>query len=243
MTRCLGRKAVKTDSRTLRLACYITPALPPPPAQVDWSPAVTGWGVLLNDQLGDCTIAGVGHAVQTLTANVSGQAVVTDDDVLSYYKLWDGYDGTPATDNGGIELDVLNNWQKNGFAGHALLAFAQANPANTTEVKQAINLFGGLYIGMQVPNFIMAGPAPGVWDVTPNDGGIDGGHCVWVVGYNDDLVKFVSWGTLYEMKWAFWARYVDEAHALLSNDFIKANGLDPAGFDLSALQADLAAIV
>ncbi len=36
----------------------------------------------------------------------------------------------PTPISGGIELDVLNNWQKNGLAGHTLLAFADPSLAN-----------------------------------------------------------------------------------------------------------------
>ena len=50
----------------------------------------------------------------------------------SYYENWDGYvPGNPSTDTGGIELDVLNDWQKQGFAGHALMAFADPKDSAT----------------------------------------------------------------------------------------------------------------
>ncbi len=69
----LGRKAIKTDTRTLALGRYLTPSLPPPPAAQDWTKGITAWGMMLNgpepsepqfpDGLGDCTIAGCGHAI------------------------------------------------------------------------------------------------------------------------------------------------------------------------------------
>src|SRR6266700_2460889 len=55
----LGRKAIKTDSRTLALGNYLKPSLPPPPPAKDWTCGVTEWGMMGNDKLGDCTIAGV----------------------------------------------------------------------------------------------------------------------------------------------------------------------------------------
>ena len=70
MTYRLGRKCVKTDSRTLRLAKY-TADLPTPPASSDWTKGITQWGMMLNDTLGDCTIAGLGHALQVWTVNAS----------------------------------------------------------------------------------------------------------------------------------------------------------------------------
>jgi hypothetical protein len=46
---------------------------------------------------------------------------------------------------------------------------------------------------------------------------------------------------LKKMTRAFWQAYCDEAHALLSPDWIAAQG-SPSGFDLAQLQADLSAI-
>src|SRR5271170_5227132 len=89
--RKLGRKAIKTDSRTLRLSRYFTAELPPPPKAVGWAHGIRQFGMLMNDTLGDCTIAGVGHAVQVLTANATKEAVITDDMALRYYESWDGY--------------------------------------------------------------------------------------------------------------------------------------------------------
>ena len=239
----LGRKAVKTDSRTLRLARYLTAALPPPPVSCDWTKSVTDFGVMLNDNLGDCTIAACGHAVQIWSlSNVGLELTVTDSDILAAYEAWDGYNpADPSTDQGGICLDVLTNWKKNSLAGHALLGFAIPSVSNLTELKQAVNLFGGLYIGMSVPNFIMNPAPPPLWDVVADDGGIDGGHCVFCCGYDEDTISFISWGRVYKMTTAYWAKYVDEAYALLSSVFIGSNGA-PNGFDLDQLTADLSAI-
>src|ERR1017187_345651 len=150
--RFLGRKAVVVDSRTVKLGTYLAPTLPVPPPAVSWSKQISSWGVMLNDQLGDCTIAGCGHAVQTWSANLGNEITVSDSTVLAAYEAWDGYNpADPSTDQGGIELDVLNNWKQNSLAGHALLAFATVNLANLSQLRSAISLFGGLYIGVGLP--------------------------------------------------------------------------------------------
>ncbi len=150
--RRLGRKAVKTDTRTLMLGDYLTPSLPPPPPAKDWTVGITGWGMMMNDHLGDCTIAGVGHAVQVWTANTGSIVTVPDSTIETYYENWDGYvPGNPSTDTGGIELDVLTDWQQQGFAGHALMAFADPKYTNLVEIRQSIALFGGVYIGLSLP--------------------------------------------------------------------------------------------
>lgn len=243
--RKLGRKAVKTDSRTLKLAQYLGPALPPPPPSADWTQGITSWGMMLNDTLGDCTIAGCGHAVQVWTANAGREATVPNATIEKYYEKWDGYKpGDPSTDNGGVELDVLNKWKQQGFAGNVLTAFADPNPANLTEIRQSIALFGGVYIGLSLPN---TAQNQDVWDVTPNGGadadpGSWGGHCVFVPKYDENGFTCITWGAPKTMTLAFWNAYCDEAHTLLSPDWIAAKG-SPSGFDQAQLLADLRAIV
>lgn len=238
----LGRKAIKTDSRTLRMALYFLPALPPPPAACDWTKGVVDWGMMLNDNLGCCTIAGVGHALQVFTLNAGKEITVPDSSIESYYEAWDGYNpNDPSTDQGGIELDVLNLWKKTGFLGHELAAFGDVVPKHTENVKQSINLFGGVYIGVSLPASAQA-QVGGVWDVDHTQEGAPGswgGHCVFVCAYDPDGLTCITWGKLQRMTWAFWNEYVDEAHALISPDFIAANGLDPAGFNITQLQKDL----
>lgn len=240
----LGRKAVKWDSRTLRLASYLG-NLPPAPTSVDWSKGITDWGMMLNDQLGDCTVAGAAHAIQVWSANLGQVQTVNNQDVLAAYEAWDGYVvGQPDTDQGGIELDVLTKWKASGLAGHRLLAFASiAAIGGLVEVRQAIHLFGGAYIGLGLP---ATAQSQDVWDLVPNGGddardGSWGGHCVYVVGYDPTGFTCITWGQLKKMTTRFWLNYCDEAYALLGADWIGAKG-SPEGFNLEQLQTDLAQI-
>jgi len=240
----LGRKAIKTDTRTLALGDYLTPSLPPPPATADWTKGIASWGMMLNDTLGDCTIAGCGHAVQVWSANTGGMVTVPDPTIESFYEKWDGYvPGDPSTDNGGVELDVLNDWQKQGFAGNALMAFADPKPSSLVEVRQSIALFGGVYIGLSLP---LTAQTQAVWDVVPKGGakakpGSWGGHCVFVPKYDQNGFTCITWGQQKTMTLAFWKKYVDEAHTLFGQSWLSAKGA-PNGFDEAQLQADLNAI-
>lgn len=241
----LGRKAIKTDSRTLAMSTYLTPSLPPPPPKADWTKGVTSWGMMMNDSLGDCTIAGVAHAIQVWTANSGTMFTTPDATVEQYYAQWDGYKpGDPSTDNGGIELDVLNDWKKQGFAGRTLAAFADPKFANLDEIRQSIALFGGVYIGLSLP---ITAQKQDVWDVVAKGGaaakkGSWGGHCVFVPRYDQNGFTCITWGQLKTMTVAFWNKYCDEAHTLLSPDWISAKG-SPGGFAMAQLQADLKAIL
>jgi hypothetical protein len=242
----LGRKAIKTDTRTLRMARYLTPELPPPPPSIDWSRGQSQWGMMLNDTLGDCTIAGVGHAVQVWNLNTATQPAsvetISDSTLLSYYERWDGYNpGDPSSDQGGIELDVLKNWRKDGFAGHKLLAFADPSVTNLDEIRQSIALFGGVYIGVSLP---LTAQSQDLWDVVDDGGdaaeaGSWGGHCVFVPAYDAGSFTCITWGAPKKMTLAFWQQYCDEAHTLLGADWLTEKG-SPAGFNQAQLLEDLA---
>jgi hypothetical protein len=235
----LGRKAVKTDSRTLRLERYLTAALPAAPATCDWTKGQTAWGMLMNDTLGDCTIAGALHAIEAWGLNSGHPITFIDTDALDYYEIFDGYNpDDPSTDQGGVLLDVLNLWKKHGINGHTMTAYASVNPANLDEVKQAIALFGPLYTGMNFPNSAMDQQE---WTVT-DDTSIDGGHCVVLIGYNETGPVAISWGALYQMTWEFFSAYFDEIYAAISPDWFNKSGVDPTGLNLAQLEADLALI-
>ena len=250
----LGRRSIRYDSRQLMLARY-TQALEPPPVAVDWMKGITEWGMMLNgpdpanpprlaEGLGCCTISACAHAVQVWTANLGRMVTIPDAGILAAYEVVDGYDpANPSTDQGGVELDVLKAWRKFGFAGHRLAAFADPPRANLKEIRQAINLFGGVYIGLAMP---VTAQTQDIWHIgDPDDPdsqpGTWGGHCVFVPKYDEFSFTCITWGGLQKMTLPFWEQCCDEAHALLSNDWLGAKG-SPAGLDLALLEADLQAV-
>jgi len=236
----LGKQTPRWDRRTLQFARYLTPQLPPPPPRIDYSNRAAHYGMLANDSLGDCTIAGVGHAVQVFTLNAGKEAAVTDSEVVSYYEKWCGYNPRyPSTDQGGVEIDVLNDWRQQGFGGFPLLAYAAMNPQNEMHIKQAVALFGVVYIGLALP---MTAQRQTVWSLVNDHGSGDaqpgswGGHCVVLVGYNGIGPRCITWGEVKQMTWRFAAKYMDEAYALLAKEWT------PKGFSLAQLEADLRAV-
>ena len=204
MTRCLGRRPARHDERTLRFATYAK-ALPPPPDQCDWSTKTPQWPMMLNDKLGDCTIAAAGHMIEAWTANTTGAAgqVVADSAILAAYEAVSGYKpGKPSSDKGAIELDVLKYWRKTGIGGHKISAFAAVAPKTHVHVQQATYLFGGVYLGIALPiaaqSLLDAGRP---WDLPNRRPGADwlagswGGHAVPVVAYDQNWLTIITWGT------------------------------------------------
>ena len=239
----LGRGAVKTDHRTLKLGKYLKHGMSAPPASKDWTKGIANWGMMLNDQHADCTIAAVAHAVQVWSAHTSGEVTVPDFVILHHYEKWDGFKPeNPKSDGGGSELNVLNNWRKTSFDKHKLVAFADPAYTNLEEIRHAINIFGGVYIGLSLP---LSAKTQDVWDVVPHGAhtkpGSWGGHAVFVPKYDEHSFTCITWGALKKMTVPFWREYVDEAHALLGHDWLEAKG-SPSGFDLDQLKADLGLI-
>jgi hypothetical protein len=237
----LGKLPARTDIRTLRLRRYIDrAALPLPPTAIDLARAVPEWPMYANDRLGDCTTAAAGHMIEVWTAaahglaeEISERAVV---DAFERVKLVDPVTG----DEGAVELDVLKLWRNTGIGGHRIGAFASVSSLDRELVRTGAYLFGGLYIGLQLPQ---TAQEQELWDWThrldgPAAPGSWGGHAVDIVAYDSHGLTAVTWGRLQLMTWSFWDRYCDEAYCILSNDFLE-KGRAPNGFDLAALERDL----
>jgi hypothetical protein len=237
----LGKLPARVDPRSLSLAHYVDrEVLPAPPPVLDLSAQVAEWPMYANDRLGDCTTAAAGHMIEAWTAATAGAPVeVTEASVLAAFDAVKIVD--PATgEEGAVELDVLKLWRSAGIGGHRIGAFARVARDDRDLVTTGTWLFGGLYIGLQLP--LRAGDQD-VWEWTgrldgPDAPGSWGGHAVDVVAYDDGGVTVVTWGALKRMTWAFWDRYCDEAWCVLSADYLVA-GRSPAGFDLEALRHDL----
>ncbi|MFL5953337.1 MAG: hypothetical protein ACJ76I_04420 [Gaiellaceae bacterium] len=240
----LGKLPVRTDVRTLSLARYLDlQALPAPPAIFAETAKVTDWPMYANDRVGDCTTAAAAHMIEAWTAAARGQAVViTEQAVLDAFdrvKLVDPMTG----EEGAIELDVLRYWRKYGIGEHTIGAYARVSVNSTPLARTGAWLFGGLYIGLQLP---LTAQGEDVWDWAGSLAGDArpgswGGHAVDVVGYDPEGLTVVTWGRLKRMTWSFWDRYCDEAYCILSEDFLD-EGRAPNGFDLAALKADLALV-
>jgi hypothetical protein len=150
----------------------------------------------------------------------------------------------PATDNGAVELDVLNYWRQQGIAGHKIDAYAAFDADDLQTVRQAVALFGGAYIGLALP---LSARQQAVWDVpslwsrlrNQDAPGSWGGHAVPVLAYDPDGLTCITWGAKKRMTWQFFAQYCNEAYAPLSHDWLTAQGKDPEGLDMATLEVDL----
>lgn len=239
----LGKKPARIDANRLKLRNYLPTALPVP-ASADWTLKVPTWGMMLNDLEGDCVFAGGGHAVQTWTAAQGVDRTPPDYQVQYYYEQWAGYDpARPSTDQGYIEIDFLNNWRKFGYCGAILDGYADPDWRNIEHIKLSIALFGGVYIGVQLPQSAMDQFSAGQpWTMT-GDTRVVGGHALWAPAYDQEWIYPITWGKKQPMAWDCLASWADEAHTLRSPLFLNAQGEAASRIDLKAWDADLSLII
>lgn len=237
-----GRNEKKNDPRTLQLGKYLT-TVPLPPS-VDWTTKLTQpWGMLGNDNEGDCTIAAKCHIYMAQAINASGARLIftTAQALKAYSALMVATGYPPNADEGASMLDALNFARNTGIDGHKVGAFAEIQPTNHDHIKYAVYVFGAVDIGLNLPQSAEDQFSAGqTWDVVKGSP-IAGGHDVPIVGYNETGPLCVTWGQVQQMTWAFLDKYCDEAYAVLDPDWLSSDK-SPGGFDLATLTADLAAI-
>jgi hypothetical protein len=213
------------------------------PATVDFASQVVDWPMYGNDQIGDCTAACAGHQIQAWTRYTGTEVDIPEPDIIQLYSAVSGYDpATGANDNGAVIQDVLTYWRKSGVpvAGHKILAFAQLK--DLSQVKQALWLFGSVYLGVNVPQSALDqfnNDQP--WTVVQNSP-IEGGHAIPLQYAGDGNLPYqvVTWGKLQGMDQHWFDAYVEEAWIVITDDWLNKNGNTPEGFNLQQLGADLA---
>lgn len=241
----LGLKQFIPDVRDLKFKNYRTDApLPKHPASFGHESLVTEWGMLGNDQYGDCVWAGAAHETMLWNA-IAGKPIpnFTDEAVLSDYAAVTGFNPeTGDGDNGTDMRDAAKYRQSTGIVDadgnrHKIGAYVWVDKGDFDSFLEAVWLFGSAAIGFQVPQSAEDQFGEGkVWDVVKRSP-IIGGH--YIPGVADRAYpEFVTWAKIQPCTKNFYMTYVDTAVAYLSEEFL-ADGKSPEGFSLATLQYDL----
>ncbi|HZX72675.1 MAG TPA: hypothetical protein VFE77_17915 [Rhodanobacter sp.] len=215
-----GKRKAKRDGRNLMFAMLLKPP-PALPAEYDFDVAHNGIPTPMfgNDQYGDCVMAGRAH--QTLRFEKAEQnklIAITDNDVLHEYFSESG-----GADSGLVVLDSLKEWRSTGWIAakrrYKIKAFAEIDRGKNTEVKRAVFMDIGLGLGLTLPDSAMPQFYAGKpWSVVGGKAGKpnpNSGHYVYVPGYTTSGPVCVTWGRKQQMSWAFFAKYCDEAYAII----------------------------
>jgi hypothetical protein len=249
-----GKLAPRHDHRTALLYNFLNhEVLPPPKDETDWFAKMQeDLGMMGNDVAGDCSAAGLAHLLQLWTTNVGQGVEATTEEVIEIYKtltfeangiaydpdaLPDAYGENP-TDTGLVLLDVLVHWKNIGFmiGGklHQIGGFMKVNHNNATEYRTAIDMFGGLYTGVALPQAAMDALGR-QWGAAEASGPVAGGHCMTAGKQNATGTTYVTWGKRQDAIWPWVLAATDEAYAVVSQDWIGDHGLAPSGLCIAKL--------
>lgn len=256
-TKKIGVKPRPSHIKTCKLSKYLNvSALPTPAATYDWqTKAPNSLQMFLNDQIGDCAVAGYLHHKETVL-QAAGLGISFLDPVALEIYQWatadenggKGYDpnasfsGENPTDTGLVLASFLEDLRKRGL----IYAHAEVNLANAAEVAAARYLFGGLYVGVDLPMFTqnqtdlwyIPTPAQNLGDPTP---GSWGGHCIYERGTTaNGNVIITSWGQTIIVTPPWMQKYRTEAHVIVHKHSAAAfDSLAKANLGLNDLVADL----
>ena len=246
----LGKLPARKDSVVFKLSAYLTHAVvatAPPASHIVKEYYPKTWGMLGNDQYGDCVFAGAGHETMFWNDEAKSSLDFTDGSILSDYSAVTGFSPTNPDSDQGTDMQVAASYRrKTGIVDahgkrHMITAYLALHPGDVTQLKQAIYLFGAVGIGIEFPSTAMAQFNAGKpWTIQPK-AQIEGGHYVSAVGYSKTHVYIVTWGKVQRMSWAFFKKYCDEAVAYLSEERL-LNGKTVSGLNVAQLQGDLSAL-
>jgi hypothetical protein len=257
----LGRRPMDRTRPRLILEKYLDPraslsaaGLPAVPvtADVDRYSQVAEWPMYMNDQLGCCTIAAAGHMFGAWSAYAgTGESLFADDEIVRVYSAVGGYvPGDPDSDQGCVMSDVLAYLKTAGMtdtAGktHKVAGFASfGNPANEVLLGQVLDVFGSVYVGANIQQHMMDEFQAGqVWTWQPG-GEVVGGHCIPLqrrepAGSRHGILDYITWAEEQHADFGWQANAVEEAWAVVTEDWITANGTSVTGLDLEQLLSDM----
>jgi len=206
-------------------------------------PVPGGWGMMGNDQHGDCVMAGAAH--ETMLYALATRRPVprfsTATVVRQYLTLTGGGDD-------GLDAVVAANWRrKTGIADdtgtiHKIEAYALIT--EPSDLFMATYLFGAAGIGVCLPDnadwYFGRGHA---WSDTRQEPNKAHGHYMAVFGRNSaGNIVLGTWGNLQAATVPWIERYMMVGVAYFSLEYLMANNLSPELINRDALIADLSAL-
>lgn len=244
----LGKKPATYDKRDLLFDHFRTSpdmVLPVAPIGYGVDRDFGDWGMLGNDEWGDCAWAGPCHEHMLWTKIGTGTAAeFTTDNALAAYSGCTGFDrnaGPPdnnPTDQGTDMRQGLLYRQKVGITdaagvAHRIGGFCALEPGNWQDLMEALNIFDAVAIGFEMPGSAMDQFQNGkVWK--PVHGShIEGGHYTPAFARPSRLRgSVVTWGKRQDFSEGFYKKFNDESYGVFSVETLK-NGKSPQGFDLA----------
>ena len=216
------------------------PLVPP----MGWEFAVNprAWGMLGNDTVGDCAIAGLMHLIQGQSANIGDPLFATTKQAIDLYSAVTGYNpNDPDSDQGTVVTDLLKYAVQHGVqmtdsmgkvVTVKILAYASLDVSSIAQMRYASYTFGGSLLGINCPNKCEEDTTN--WNFAPGLPSA-GGHLITRMGEGSQGGKVISWGMVIPTSNQFILGYADEGYIVLSDRWVNAQGKSPTGLDLNSL--------
>lgn len=232
-----GRRAPKR-APAIQFKDIRTVTIPSHPPAVNYLSPFSNWQMLGNDQYGDCVAVNWANDRRKVSGTLGTEYYPTLAQVLQIYKTQNP--GFPNQDDG-MDIQTLLEYlnQTGGADGVKCIAFASVDYTNLEELKAAIALFGGVWIGANVQQAnVDQFDAQQPWDYVPGSP-LAGGHAIDSGGYETSAahdVKIVTWAQVVAFTDAFVSNLVEEAWVVIWPEHLGSKQF-LAGIDLNALAA------
>ena len=238
----LGLAGHREDKRgrTLKLKDFLRPGLAYPAACDLTTDVGRDTDDLGNVDVGCCAIAGPGHFFRWEDRVHGLPETIGRAQVIDGYQHFGYVPGDDSTDNGCYALDVMKWLRKDGLSGRRIRAFAQVNYFDPDELAAATFMLGGVFLCFQLPRRVRDGSiyTADAWEPAVEDGGLAGGHMVWLEGSN--LAN--SWGLRKRLVQEMTSRYCFDAYAVVSETACAEGGRAYSGLDLAGLDDALRSV-
>jgi hypothetical protein len=205
------------------------------------------WGMLANNHLGDCVVAGAAHETMLLNAMAGRKVVFNDDAVTTDYRAMQGNPPWPFNDRG-LDMEKAADYRRRIGIHDAIWTLHKVDAYcdldnDTDKLIDAVNLLGAAGVGLNLP-----GNAESMWaemqpwtDTSQPPSGE--GHYVCAVGRNSaGLILLVTWGRLHAASVQFLQKYWMCFIAYLSREQLNNKGLSPAQYDDARLNSFLVSL-
>lgn len=236
----LGRRK-PSNKPALRLAKLLTGQTPAHPLMANNLLAVQDFGLYQNDKFGVCGPTMIANGYKVISRQAGAELSVSQNDVFDLYRRSGNPNFDPNTDqdDNGVNLQtMLQEVHKNGLAGIKSLAFAKVDVSNLNEVKAAIDIFGVLYLGVNLQTAQQSQTDTGLWDF--DNSSEWGGHAVLAGKYSNnssDDIGIITWAQHVDLTDTFWEKQVEEAWVVIWPEYLTMPEFD-SSIDLKQLADD-----
>jgi len=241
----LGKLPARHDPRSLQFAKYVPPSQSNLPKEIHWAQNVPlPWSAKGNHIWSDCVTTAFAIIIQVVTKNNGHYNNPPDDVVIQDWREITGYPANgPPPGPGTNMLDALHYWQTIGIGvnRHKITGCSTLNvfTRDDDQIRRALATLGPFPMGFNCPKSAFDqfdNDEP--WTVVDGSPSV-GGHCVPLLGYDDNWVWTVTWGKPKKMSYDFIATFWDEAYPITSNEWKPLGAFDAVSYaaDLPGIRA------